>query len=286
MSQKKNIDIEIANIKNLPPLPEESIRIMTAVNDEDISIDKLVKVLALSPALVARLLGLANSAFFGRAGKINDLRVAIIQVLGLNLVKSLTLSIVLNVELKTSKCKMFDSGFYWNHALITALISQELAKQISNEFMSPSIVYTSGLLLNIGLLAAVHIYPADLNEVFSKTDRIEGSVLNETRTLLGKSQYEMGGVLLERWKLPYIYQTTVKQFRQPDFEGEEKPLLELLELSHWVAVYIVENKRDEIPDFSELLSKLSLPHDLFIKVVDEVDKNKDNIQELASVISG
>lgn len=286
MSQKKNVDIEIANIKNLPPLPEESIRIMTAVNDEDIAIDTLVKELALSPALVARLLGLANSAFFGRAGKINDLRVAIIQVLGLNLVKSLTLSIILNVELKTSKCKAFDSSFYWNHALITALISQELAKQMNNELMPPSIVYTSGLLLNIGLLAAVHIYPADLNEVFSKTDRIEGSILIETRTLLGKSQYEMGGLLLERWKLPDIYQTTVKQFRQPNFEGEEKSLLELLELSHWAAVYIVENKRDEIPDFSELLSKLSLSHDCFIKVVNEVDKNKDNIQELASVISG
>ncbi len=286
MSPNGNIDLEIAKIKNLPPLPEESIRIITAVNDEDISIEKLVEVLSLSPVLVARLLGLANSAFFGRAGKINDLRTAIVQVLGLNLVKSLALSIVLNVELKTSECKMFDAEFFWSHALMTALIAEKLAKQFDDCLMQSNIVYTSGLLLNIGLLAGIFISPAELNKVFSQSDRIEGSVLEEMRSVIGKTQYEMGALLLEKWKLPSIYQTVVKQFRQPGFVGNERHLIELLELSHWVAVYIVGNKMDEMPDFSDLLDRLSLSQMLFIKVVNDVNEKKDTILELAMVVSG
>ena len=284
MSQSRKIDF--LKLKTLPPLPEESIRIISVVNDEDISINKLVEVLSLSPVLVTRLLGLANSAFFGRSGKIVDLRSAIIKVLGLNLVRSLSLSIVLNNEIKTSKCKNFDSSFFWNHTLVTALIAEKLAKQVDDKLMQPNIVYTSGLLLNIGLLASVFVCPDQLNEVFSKTDRIEGSVINELLTQIGENQYEIGAFLLEKWKLPSIYQTVLKQFRQTDFDGEEKKLLELIELSHWVAVYIVENKVDEIPDFSKSLKKLSLSDDFFTQVVDNIIENKENIQGLAAMISG
>lgn len=286
MSQNQNIELEIAKIKNLPPLPEESIRIITAVNDGDISIEKLVDVLSMSPVLVARLLGLANSAFFGQAGKVNDLRTAIIRVLGVNLVKSLALSIVLNVELKTNECKKFDSNYFWSHALVTAQIAEKLAKHINDDLMQSNMVYTSGLLLNIGLLAAIFIYPADLNEVFSKSDRFDGSVINEMRSQLGKTQYEFGAILLERWKLPSIYQAVIKQFRQPDYEGRERRLIELLELSHWAAVYIVNDKIEEIPDFSNLLNRLSLSQVLFMRVVKDLNENRENILELATVVGG
>jgi len=281
-----NIELEISKIKNLPPLPEESIKIITAINDPDITVEALVDVLSFSPVLVARLLGLANSAFFGRAGKINDLRIAIIQVLGLNLVKSLVLSIVLNVELNTSKCKNFDPEFFWGHALVTALLAQKLSKDLEGELMQPNIIYTSGLLLNIGLLASIFIFPSELNDVFSKSDPVEGSVFDELNSVVGKSQYEIGGILLERWKLPPVYQNIVKQFRQSAFQGEERHVIELLELSHWVAAYIVTDKVDQLPDFSDTLAQLSIPKSTFIQVVDDTFKNKDNIQELASVISG
>ncbi|NOQ76835.1 MAG: HDOD domain-containing protein [Methylococcaceae bacterium] len=286
MSQQKDIHLEISKIKNLPPLPEASIRIITAVNDPDISVEDLAEVLSLSPVLAARLLGLANSAYFGRAGQISDLRIAIIQVLGLNLVKSLALSIVLNVELKTAECKMFDAGYFWSHALITALVAQKLAIQINQELIPPNIAYTSGLLLNIGLLAAITIYPQELSHIFSKTDRLTGSVSGEMQHTVGANQYEIGGILLERWKLPLVYQTVVKSFCFSGFEGEERGLIKLLELSHWVAAYIINDKMDEIPDFSELLNELSLSKEKFLKVVDGVVCKKDNILELAAVIGG
>ena len=54
MNKENDILLEISKIKNLPPLPESSIRIISAVNDPDIPVDALVDVLALSPVLVAR----------------------------------------------------------------------------------------------------------------------------------------------------------------------------------------------------------------------------------------
>ena len=286
MNQYKNVDLEISKIKNLPPLPEESIRIISAVNDSDISVEELVEVLSLSPVLVARLLGMANSSYFGRSGQIDDLKIAIIQVLGLNLVKSLALSIVLNVELKTTQCKNFDSNYFWGHALITAIMANKFALKLRNELIAPNIAYTSGLLLNIGLLVSINIFPNELNKIFSKVDPIEGSVLNEMQYLIGKNQYQMGQLLLERWKLPLVYQEMLKQYRQKEYEDDKSQLVLLLELSHWVAVYIIMGKIDEMPDFSDLLNKLSLSKKVFSAVVNDVEQTKDSVFELATVISG
>ena len=286
MDPAEKIYLEIAKIKNLPPLPEVSVRIIAAVNDPDISINELVEVISLSPALMARLLGLANSSYFGRAGQIKDLRIAIIQVLGLNLVKSLSLSIALNVELDTSKCKLFDANYYWSHALITALVAQKLAMHLDNELMAPSIVYTSGLLLNIGLLAAVYIFPAEMNNVFADSERTEGAVSKQMLEHFGQTQYDLAGILLERWKLPEVFQITIKEFRQPDFNGKEKILAELLELTHSIGYHIVADNNEEMPDFSSLLNKLSLSQALVDTIVAEVKENKENIDELAAVISG
>jgi len=286
MSQSKDIELEISKIKNLPPLPEASIRIITAVNDPDISIEEMVSVLALSPVLVARLLGLANSAYFGRSGQISDLRIAIIQVLGLSLVKSFALSIVLNVELQTTKCKSFEPSFFWSHALVTALIAQKIALHLNDELIPPNIAYTSGLLLNIGLLAAIQILPETLNDVLVKADHIEGRVSAEMKSVMGKNQYEIGCTLLGRWKLPTIYQIVLEQFRQNDFQGNERRLVLLLELSHWAAIYIVDDKIDEMPGFLSQLQGLSFSEKGFLDIIDSIYHKKDDINELASVIGG
>ena len=286
MDPAEKIYLEIAKIKNLPPLPEVSIRIIAAVNDPDISINELVEVISLSPTLMARLLGLANSAYFGQAGQIKDLRIAIIQVLGLNLVKSFSLSIALNVELDTSKCKLFDANYYWRHALVTALVAQKLAVYLDNELMTPSIVYTSGLLLNIGILVAVYILPVEMNNVFADSERTKGAVSKQMLESFGQTQYDLAGMLLERWKLPEEFQITIKEFCQPDFNGKEKMLVELLELAHSISYCIVGDNNESMPDFSFLLNKLSLNQVLVDNVVAEVKENKENIDDLAAVISG
>jgi len=286
MSSAEKMALEIAKIKNLPPLPEASIKIISAVNDPDISVNELVEVISLSPTLMARLLGLSNSSYFGRAGQIKDLRVAIIQVLGLNLVKSLSLSIALNVELDTSQCKLFDANHFWGHALSTALVAQKIAVHLDNELMAPNIVYTSGLLLNIGLLAAVYIFPVEMNNVFANSEQTDGAVSKQMIESFGQTQYDLAGILLERWQLPKVYQNTIKEFRRPEFEGDEKILAELLELSHSIGYYIIADNNEEMPDFSYLLNKLSLSQELVDNIIAELKENKDNIDELAAVISG
>jgi len=52
----------------LPPFPDVYSRILGALNDPDLSLDRLAKMVTAAPDLCVRILLLANSALYNRAG--------------------------------------------------------------------------------------------------------------------------------------------------------------------------------------------------------------------------
>lgn len=288
MDAERDYRLKLSKIKNLPPLPDGSVKIMNTVSDPDVSVDELVSVLLLSPSLTARLLGLANSAYFGYSGQITDLRKAIIQVLGLNLVKSLALSIVLNVKLDGAKCRSFDTLEHWKQALTTAVIAQKLSIKCKDKFKfyNPAIIYTSGLLLNIGIVATVFLFPDQMNEIFLRCQKTRQNVSEEILKTIGLSHYKIGYLLMNKWKLPVVYQTALKEFGNREFIGDEKDLLTLLLISNGICATIIKGRSVEINDYQTDMQQINLKSDDLLSVISCVEESKHEIWELASIVSG
>lgn len=177
----QQIVLQINKLKNLPALPEVSLRILDAINNPEIPIEQLAKLLSMSPGIVARLLGLANAAYFRQSRQISDLSTAIYQVLGLDLVKSLTLGIVLNVQLDSGKCRAFDTEYFWMRSLLTAVTAQKIANVQNLKQFSPGTIYTSGLLLYIGVLVFAFLLPEKLNSILCRCKKNATSVGEEIR---------------------------------------------------------------------------------------------------------
>lgn len=231
---KQAMHLQINGLRNLPALPEVSLKILAAVNDSDISIGKLVNTIALSPSLVARLLGLANSAYFGQERKLNDLHQAIVQVLGLDLVKSLTLGVILNVHLDPRKCEAFNSEYYWLHSLMTALAVQKIADCGQLPF-SKAQSYNAGLLLDIGVLVLAYLQPLELDTVLKQCANENSSISGEIQKRIGLSHFEVGSMLMEKWKLPSFYQLIVDQFENPDYQGDAMPMIVALKAAKYLS---------------------------------------------------
>jgi HD-like signal output (HDOD) protein len=276
----------IGQIKNLPPLPQASTKIITAVNDPDISIEELVSVISLSPVLVGRLIGLANSAYFGRTGQVNDLRLAIIQVLGLNLVKSLALSLELNVALDTSKCRQFNGKKFWATALITATLAQKISLRIKKYDFDPSVVYTSGLLLDIGLLAAVYVLPAELNEILATAENNDIVLEVLMKEALGDDHYQAGFLLLNHWHLPEIYQTVLHQFTNEGYQDEGVELIRLLRICSSIAKDLYLQRQKEAVASCKNLTAFGLQEIVIQQVLNGLTDKIENINELAISING
>jgi len=78
---------------DLPPFPDVYARILNALNDPDLSMDQLARVVTAAPDLCVRILLMANSALLNRAGvEVTDINVAVSR-LGVSAVRSAAVSL-------------------------------------------------------------------------------------------------------------------------------------------------------------------------------------------------
>ncbi|WP_347986307.1 HDOD domain-containing protein [Methylomonas sp. AM2-LC] len=284
INTKQAILLQINKLKTLPALPEPSLRIVSAINDPLISTDKLASVLALSPGLVVRLLGLANSAYFGQSRNVTDLSVAVYQILGLDLVKSLTLGIILNVQFNAKQCPAFNTRYFWMRSLLTAVAAQKIASANKMNRYALSTVYTSGLLLFVGMLVLAYLLPEEMDSIISHSKRQSIPVTAEIETRLGDSHYIMGYHLLAKWQLPLVLQTVVKFYNDPDFHGEERELINLLKLSQRLSAMLLNKNAVDLDELHAIGEDLAISTAGLAAIVDFLSENRENIQTLADII--
>jgi HD-like signal output (HDOD) protein len=282
---KQAIELQMNSLKNLPVLPEASLRILGAINTPEIPIDKLADALSLSPGLVARLLGLANSAYFARGRNVVDIRTAIFQVLGLDLVKALALGIILNVLFDTRKCQGFDAEHFWLRSLTTAVSAQKLAVEIPQlrEF-TPSTIYSGGLLLNIGVLVLGYLQPDELHGILIDCKKNRLPVAQEISRQMGQSHYQIGYFLLHKWQLPMLYQVLLKNYENKYFEGMEQPLLVLLRICERLSAAVIAGEPINPLEFELECRQIELPLENILELAEQLAENQPAMQNLAAIM--
>jgi HD-like signal output (HDOD) protein len=286
MATANTLNLQVLRIKNLPDLPVASVKILNAVNDSNIVIDELVALISVSPILVARLLGLANSAYFGCRGQVKDIKVAIVRVLGLDLVRSLIISLILNMELDTRKCNRFDNERFWMDAFLTATLGQSYSHVIRDQDLVPAEVYSTGLILNIGLILAVYLLPEQTNQVFINAENNASSIATEMSELIGEDQFSLGGLLLQHWHLPVMYCTAVKEFNNTDYQGDARKMLDLLKLCAVMAQKIRSEQYDDLSPLIHDVQSFGLSAQQAQSVIDTILAKKEAIYTTALTIGG
>jgi len=85
---------------------------------------RLADIIDRCPSLAARLVGLANSAYFRRTSSIRGVSEAI-YVIGFRTVRSLATATALQEPFSNNRCPSFQPGRFWLHAVLTAHIARE-----------------------------------------------------------------------------------------------------------------------------------------------------------------
>ena len=144
----------VKNLDNLPALPETSLSVMNALNDENTGLNEAVSTIKRDPSLVMRIMKVANSAKFGGTMKVTALEVAAGR-LGINMLRQLALvDSVMN--LFPDKKGGYDSRNFWEHTLCTASTAEALLKRLSsnpNLYLPKKLeCFTASILHGIGML--------------------------------------------------------------------------------------------------------------------------------------
>jgi HD-like signal output (HDOD) protein len=233
---------KIIAVESLPPMPATAARLLMLAADPDVDIDDLAAVIERDPPLAARLIGVANSAFYAPRHPVTSIREAIIRVLGLNMVRNLAFGMALTGGMSTSNCPRFDLTNYWIVALGTADLAGGLARAANIEGMTdPETAYLVGLLHNIGELLLVHLYPNEFDEAMRRLEEEPGSTLaDHTRRVIGVDQWEAGAFLLRHWQLPPIIATTIEALEDPSKSLRNRPLVPMLDATRrWIMAMLI-----------------------------------------------
>lgn len=197
MSKKREI---IRKVSSIPPLPEVVMKLREYCSDDNVGYDKIAKVVEQDPALTSSLLRLANSAYFGGAGTIGSVQLAMTR-LGLKRVYQMALTVsvapLASVELDGYRLSPLQ---LWEHSLATAMTAELLAEQIPD--VEPSDAYTAGLLHDMGKLVLSEYVDVDIDAI-QKVMVEQGQAFDESeKQVLGVDHAALAGALLKRWQIP------------------------------------------------------------------------------------
>jgi HD-like signal output (HDOD) protein len=201
----------IANLGDLPPLPQVAAQVLRLAADPDSTTAELQRVIATDQALSAQILKIANSAMFGMVREVKTLTQAIM-TLGFSTIKSIAIA--------SSARNLYSRGgtglqerLLWEHALITALA----ARAYGRAFRSPRTeeAFLAGLLHDIGKsvmgIKFPERYGALVRSVYNEA--IDG--LEAELELFGFDHAMVGEALLMAWNLPRGLGNTVRWHHDP-----------------------------------------------------------------------
>lgn len=218
----RDIRMEIARINEVVSFPPVVAEILQAMSDQDVTIAKITGIIESDPTLTAKILGIANSPFYGLRRDVTNIAQAL-RMLGLDEIGQLLLTIQMKsrlMSLDPQQRVLLDR--LWKHSVSAAVTARLIAARY--RIPTEGKEYTAALLHDMGKLVMIQYFPAQ-NAGIGHLIRTEG--MNETEAelqILGITHTQIGKQVGEKWRLPKEFLDAMLWHHQP-WRSAEHPLL-------------------------------------------------------------
>jgi HD-like signal output (HDOD) protein len=213
----------------LPTIPGVAKELIATMRDEDIPFEKVRVAISRDPALMAKLVRLANSARFGLPRQVASLDDAITMV-GLNQVRTLALAACMAGMFKD--VPGIDPDSFWKESMATAGYAQWLARTLGSDVQQ---AWLAGFLVRLGELIIAQKTPEHISRIEELPHHAGGRWARELQ-LLGFSEAQVTAELARRWSFP---QSLVDALAAAEDPTAAKPFSRLGGIVH-VAMLLAE----------------------------------------------
>ncbi|MGR9052383.1 MAG: HDOD domain-containing protein, partial [Gammaproteobacteria bacterium] len=222
----------LSSIEHMPSLPCEARHLISALQDDGIGTNELVKTIEAHPGISARLLALANSACPPPDVPISTLDNACSR-LGFLVVRSVSIGLAVMAPFNVLQCPAFDFHRYWMDSMLVAegaaLLADACKKtDLSMQGLEPT-ARSAGILHNLGLLCLAHYKPVETQRVFIESVKNPETRLTESlRRTFATDYAEIGYRLLSIWGIPESLTTAIRYHLDFGYRGRYWELSELI----------------------------------------------------------
>lgn len=199
VQRRINLDQLLETTRKLPATPQLIPKLQRVLNDPDVEIDEVIKLIRIDTSLTSGLIRLANSAFFRGRSPVRSIDEAVSRLGFSELYRLVCLVVAEQVLKEPLPLYKMESGELLISSICCAIATESLCRLSTSVDLEPDMAYTIGLLHSVGKIVVNRHYLAQGIEFYN--DEIEVDLIME-RKILGFEQAELGGALLEKWGFP------------------------------------------------------------------------------------
>jgi HD-like signal output (HDOD) protein len=203
--------------KALASPPSVYLRFRQLLNDPNFAIADVADLVNTDPATAARLLRIANSAYFGGLEGVDTVNRALV-VLGTRQVHDIILATSVIRRFAGIPVKLVNIHRFWQASVLAAAAARLLADRCF--IFESERMFTAGLLAQLGQLVLYLRVPSVMSKVLEITRRDDRPIHLVERELLGFDYAEVGGELLTAWKLPSSLVVPIRHHTNPAHAAE------------------------------------------------------------------
>lgn len=183
------------------------------IEDPDGEFDDIAKIISGDPPLAARLLKIVNSPFYGLMAKVESISHAL-SIVGSEQLSELALATAVVSKFDGFSKEEFDIRAFWTHSLGCGFAAQLIAEHINYE--NPERMYLAGMLHDIGQLVLLKEDAKRYAQVIAQLKKSEDkNLVGAENEVLRFNHAQIGGILLNEWKLPPSISTAVTHHHEP-----------------------------------------------------------------------
>lgn len=219
MSMFSDFESIIKNMGELPPSPIVATKILDLLRDPELKLRDLANAVSLDPVISARLLRMANSAFYKQVKQVNSVDRAII-VIGENALKNMALEYSLR---STHKTYGIIERKLWENSIGCAVACRMIAERLTS--LDKEVAYLAGLQHHIGKVLMINRDKELYLQVLKFVADGKGQLRDVERGLFAYSHEMVGAALLDYWNYPKEIVAATLHHHNFDDLREERPVV-------------------------------------------------------------
>lgn len=225
----------VRDIKNLPSAARVLPPLERLLRDENTPMAEIVELIRLDPGIAARLLQVANSAYFSKGSRCTVISEAVNRV-GYDQIYEL-ISFAVASELLARPLKVYglEPDEMWRMSIACGIAAEILAERCDQD---TSVAYTIGLLHCVGMVAINDWALQHKPDLALKVVGVAREATESERAAFGFTHAEAGGELLALWDFSEEMTEPVRRQYAPRSSGTHIRMTSLLLVAKWIRTVV------------------------------------------------
>jgi len=271
----------------IPSIPLVLIKIIQTLDEDSSSAKELESLILHDPALSARILRLANSAFYSFYTRVKTISHAI-ALLGMNLVTSLAIGVnIFDSFTKGAKSEAASINKLWTHSCCVAVLVKEIWVYRGHKEKEGEFAFLCGLLHDLGKVVLFKTYPAHYGALFAvvKSENDPAISFYEEDNY-GLDHAAIGEMLAKQWGFPPELSSVIRKHHDPSELGT--PMINAVMLADLMAKQLkigYDGDDGLYEDLSNIQSKLEISDAEYKHLMEFADRERENIEGFFQISS-